>query len=542
MKKRGLVKTISAFAMAGLFAMACGGLASADEELTISDGIFIGGIDVSGMTAKEASKAVQKRVEELGEATVTLMMGETPITATFNSLGLEWENKEIIDEVENLGTTGNIVQRYKDQKDLEHQNKEYEIEFTVDENKARSFVEGCSIYNSEPINGTVYTQDDGTPGVEGGTDGLTLRVEDSVDLMQTAFEEWTGGDITIDLAIDRVSPEITKEALSVVKDVLGSATTNYSSSGWERATNVENGCYKISGTLLMPGDYFSVTAAVTPFTADNGYQPAPSYEENRVVDSYGGGICQVSTTLYNAVLKAELEVTSRSNHTMIVTYVDPSKDAAIAEGVMDLAFVNTTEAPIYIVGSAYGGVLNFTIYGKETRPANRSIEFVSNVTSTTEPSGVKLTANTSQNVGYLQQTQSPHTGYTAELWKNIYVDGVLTDSVQINHSTYQAVGTAYDVGVVSGSQALTQAMYQAIATNDINQVQSVIANASSYTDSTEAPTEATEAPTPETTAPEVQEPVVEVTPTPDTTDPSAGTTDGTGDVVLVDPPEYGYEY
>lgn len=530
MKDRGFVKKISALTLTGLFVLAfCGFAGAHEEEVTISDGIFIDGIDVGGMTAREASKAVKNKVSQMGEATVTLMMGDTPITATLNSLGLEWENKEIIDEIENLGTTGNIVQRYKDQKDLEHQNKEYKIEFTVDEDKARSFVEGCSIYNSEPVNGTVYTQDDGTPGVEGGTDGLTLKVDESVQLVEDAFEAWEGGDITVDLAVDRVSPQITQEQLSKVKDVLGTATTNYSASSWERATNVENGCYKISGTLLMPGDYFSVTSAVTPFTAENGYQPAPSYEENRVVDSYGGGICQVSTTLYNAVLKAELEVTSRSNHTMIVTYVDPSKDAAIAEGVMDLAFVNNLNTPIYIVGSAYGGVLNFTIYGEETRPANRSIEFVSNVTSTTEPTGVKLTANTGQNVGYLKQTQSPHTGYTAELWKNIYEDGVLVNSVQVNSSTYQAVGTAYDVGVASDNTALTQAMYTAISTGDIGQVQAVINNAASYTNPTEAST-------PETTAPQEQGTGNQ--------DPTAAAepSQGTGEEIMIDPPEYGYEY
>lgn len=530
MRNRGLGSKRLALLLTSFFVLAFSGMASAhEEEMTISEGILIGGIDVGGMTASEASQAVKDKVKKLGEATVTLMMGDTPITATLNSLGLEWENKEIIDEIKNLGTTGNIVQRYKDQRDLEHQNKEYEIEFTVDEAKAQGFVEGCSVYNSEPVNGTVYTQDDGTPGVEGGTDGLTLKVEESVALVQKAFEAWEGGDLTIDLAVDRVSPAITQEELSKVKDVLGTATTNYSSSTWERATNIENGCSKISGTLLMPGDYFSVTDMVTPFSAENGYQPAPSYEENRVVDSYGGGICQVSTTLYNAVLKAELEVTARSNHTMIVTYVDPSKDAAIAEGVMDLAFVNNLNTPIYIVGSAYGGVLNFTIYGEETRPANRSIEFVSNVTSTTEPSGVKLTANAGQNVGYLQQTQSPHTGYTAELWKNIYEDGVLVDSVQVNNSTYQAVGTAYDVGVASGNTALTQAMYTAIATGDLNQVQAVISNAASYTAQTE------------TTAPETPPDQGQVTVEGDTgTGGDAGTGEGT--IEIVDPPEYGYEY
>lgn len=527
MRERKFVKYVSVLALSGVVLLAQNQMADAHEEETvISNGVFVEGIDVSGMTAEEASGAIREKVSQMGEATVTLMMGDTPITATLNQLGLEWENKEIIDEIKNLGTTGNIIKRYKDKKDLEHQNKEYELSFTTDSKKTREFVESCSIYNSEPINGTVYTQDDGTPGVDGGTDGLTLRVEDSVKSVEEAFAGWEGGDLTLDLAVDRVSPDITQEELSVVKDVLGTATTDYSASSYARAVNVENGTAKISGTLLFPGDYFSVTDAVVPFTAENGYEPAPSYEENRVVDSYGGGICQVSTTLYNAVLKSELDVVSRSNHTMIVTYVDPSKDAAIAEGVMDLAFVNNTEAPIYITGYAYQGTLSFTIFGKETRPSNRSIQFESKVTSTTEPSGVKLYPNPNQSVGYLNQTQSPHTGYTAELWKHIYVDGVLTDSVQVNSSTYQSVGTAYDVGVASEHSALTQAMYTAISTNDISQVQAVIANANSYS------TPQTETPAPENG--EQQNPGGGE----GTGGEAAGGGDaGGGDVILVDPPE-----
>ena len=108
-----------------------------------------------------------------------------------------------------------------------------------------------------------------------------------------------------------------------------------------------------------------MTAAVSPFTAENGYELAPSYESGKVVDSYGGGICQVSTTLYNALLKSELEILERHNHTMIVTYVDPSKDAAIAEGLMDLQFANNTDYPIYIEGYGYGGGTD--IYGIRKR-------------------------------------------------------------------------------------------------------------------------------------------------------------------------------
>ena len=96
------------------------------------------------------------------------------------------------------------------------------------------------------------------------------------------------------------------------------------------------GASKLNGHIIYPGETFSVTAAVIPFTAENGYMLAPSYESGSVVDSYGGGICQVSTTLYNAVLDAELEVVERHNHSMTVSYVEASKDAAIAEGTSGL--------------------------------------------------------------------------------------------------------------------------------------------------------------------------------------------------------------
>ena len=450
-------------------------------ERTVGRGVYLNGIDIGGMTVDEVHAAVEEKLAELGGTGVTVSVAGTELHTTLGELGLKWNNPEILDEILQLGTSGNIVQRYKDRKDLEYNKKEYAMTFTLDPDAAQSYAKACEIYNTEPVDAVIYTTDELTPGVDGGTDGISVRVDESTQALIAAAESWTGeGSLTVDLPVDRTEPDVTYDELAVISDVLGTATTDYSSSSYGRAINVENGCRKISGTLLQPGEYFSVTAAVTPFTPENGYELAGSYEENQVVSSYGGGICQVSTTLYNAVLKSELEVTARSNHTMVVGYVDLSRDAAIAEGSMDMCFVNTKEDPIYIIGYCYGGCITFTIYGHETRPANRSLELVSVTTSTTEPSGSKLVADTGQAVGYVNQTQSPHTGYTAELWKYIYIDGELTDTVQINSSYYNAVGTIYDVGVATQNQALMSAMYTAISSGDINQVYGVINNAASY--------------------------------------------------------------
>lgn len=451
------------------------------KEAVVSKGVYVEGVDVGGLTREELVQAIDSKVAELASARMTFRINEEDVAASLSEFGLTWSNREIVDDIMQLGASGDILKRYKDQKDIEQNRKEYHLRFQSDADRIRSYAQTFTAYEKEPVDARIYTTDDLLPGVEGGTDGIRIRVEDTAAQIAEAISGWDGvSALSMDVPVDHTKPDVPYEELAIICDPLGTATTDYSFSSYERAINVQNGCSKISGTLLYPGDYFSVTDAVTPFTAENGYEPAPSYEENRVVDSYGGGICQVSTTLYNAVLKSELEVTARSNHTMAVSYVDLSKDAAIAEGVMDMSFVNNKEDPIYIIGYAYNGTLSFTIYGHETRPANRSIELVSVTTGTMEPSSAMIYANPNQPVGYINQTQSPHTGYTAELWKNIYYDGELTESVQINSSYYNAVGTIYDVGVASSNTALTQAMYSAISTNDLSSVQAVIAGAANY--------------------------------------------------------------
>lgn len=518
MRKYGWMAAVAA-AVAGL--LGSGMAVSAQDADVISDGVFIGEQDVSGMTVQEAENYVKGQVSALTGSSVTIVMGEDSVTKTLGELGLEWENTDLVQEISQIGTTGNIIRRYKEQKSLQNENSHYDIEYRIDESLEEAFVNSCSAFNSEPVEGSVSMGSDGLLYVEGGTDGLTLDADATLASLREQVRGWESGDITIEATVDRVSPNLTAETLSKITDVLGSATTDYSASSWGRAQNVENGTAKINGTLLMPGESFSVTDAVVPFTQENGYELAPSYEAGQVVDSYGGGICQVSTTLYNAVLKSELEVDARSNHTMIVGYVDPSKDAAIAEGLMDFVFTNDTDSPIYIAGSAYYGTLNFTIFGEETRPSNRSIEFVSEVVSQTDPAtNIKLVAKLDQNVGYLAQTQSPHQGMSAVLWKNIYEDGVLVDTIQVNSSTYQASPAMYEVGVVTNNQALASAMNTAIAQNNLAQVQTLIASGVQ----TEAPqTEAPQTNAPQTEAPQTNPPQTEAPPQtdpPQQTDPA----------------------
>lgn len=524
-KKEGLILTVGA----ALF-LAAGAPALADETDTISKNVYIGGVNVSGMTEEQATKAVEEKLGKGTGGNYTVKIGDETTTATAENFGMEWTNREVVHEAMEVAKGGNLIKQYKDKKDLQVEPKNFEVAYAPNEQAVKTYVEKLAEeYNRDAEEGDI-TFANGYPEVTGGETGIAVNVDQSVSSIMKALEG-DGTELTVVAEVQK--PSVTKEELSQVKDVLGTATTYYGSS-YERNTNVEVGASKINGTLIMPGETFSVTAAVTPFNADNGYYPAPSYESGQVVDTYGGGICQVSTTLYNAVLKAELQVDERHNHTMLVSYVDPSKDAAIAEGLMDFIFTNNTDAPIYIYGVGYQGTLNFTIYGHETRDPNRSISFRSETLSQTDAStNVKLVAKSDQNIGYLNQTQSAHQGLEAVLWKDIVNADGTTDTVQVNSSSYQASPAIYEVGIVSPNTQASAAIQTAIANNDLATVQAIING--SYGSTSTAQTEAPETSAPETNAPTTDTPE---TSAPETNAPEtdAPTTDApTTDAPVQDP-------
>ena len=210
---------------------------------------------------------------------------------------------------------------------------------------------------------------------------------------------------------------------------------------------------------------------VSPFTQENGYELAGAYQNGTTVESFGGGICQVATTLYNAVIRAELEITMRFNHSMLVSYVQPSMDAAIAGDYKDLRFKNNLDAPVYIEGYCSGGVIYFNVYGKETRPANREISFESETVSTTDPE-TKFNLDSSLAIGYWSVDQSAHTGCVAQLWKIVKVDGEQQSRDLFNKSNYQASPKIITIGTKGANKETLAALKEAVATGDEAKVRS----------------------------------------------------------------------
>ena len=451
---------------------------SMDLTGRIPEGVFAGPVELSGKNYIEAESAITGYVSGLQSSEISLSCSQgNTATVTAGDLGLAWSDRDLISEALNLGKSGNIVVRYKTLKDIEHDKRVFPLELSCSENSVRAIVEAeGEKYNVAPQSPRVKRENGAFTVLQEGKTGYEIDVEASVDRIMTEMQGFEGGNKTIELEVSVTEPRGTEEDFALMKDVLGTYHTSFSSSGADRSGNVRNGTKLINGTMLYPGDQFSVYNAVSPFTEENGYFLAGSYANGVVVESLGGGICQVSSTLYNAVLRAELQIDERHNHSMIVTYVDLSSDAAISGTQKDFKFTNNLDDPIYIEGyTTDSKEVYFTIYGVEKRPSNRTVEFESVEISRTEPEGVNIVADSSQPVGHIS-SQSAHTGYVGELWKIVKENGVETERVRINKSTYRMTPKTVSVGTAADDAAISEMVRAAIASGDLDTVKGTIAN------------------------------------------------------------------
>jgi vancomycin resistance protein YoaR len=444
----------------------------AAEGVTIADGVYIGNVNVSGMTEKQAQSAVEEYVAGLMDTTFTLKGESGSVSMTAQDMGVSADVNTAVTEAVALGRAGSLINRYKTTEDLKKQPVVLDMHLSVDKQATAQKLYKDSDKLSVAAVDNGLTRENGAFQFVKGKEGVEVNIVDSVYAINDFLaEEWDGTNNEIELVTDVVEPRGNEEELAQVTDLLGSFSTDFSTSGAGRAKNVTNGCSKINGTILYPGDSFDMAKTVSPFTQENGYELAGAYQNGTTVESFGGGICQVATTLYNAVIRAELEITMRFNHSMLVSYVQPSMDAAIAGDYKDLRFKNNLDAPVYIEGYCSGGVIYFNVYGKETRPANREISFESETVSTTDPE-TKFNLDSSLAIGYWSVDQSAHTGCVAQLWKIVKVDGEQQSRDLFNKSNYQASPKIITIGTKGANKETLAALKEAVATGDEAKVRS----------------------------------------------------------------------
>lgn len=239
------------------------------------------------------------------------------------------------------------------------------------------------------------------------------------------------------MSVETVRPKLTLNELKskLFIDNLASHHTYFGSSTQSRKHNIELAASKIGGILLGPGDEFSYNAIVGPRTADRGFQMAHVYSNGKVIDDYGGGICQVSSALYSAALKADLEVTSRKNHMFTVGYAQPGLDATVNYGSIDFKFKNNKPWPIKIVNNTTHTDVSFTILGTNTDP-EKTIEFRRDVIKVLTHNTI-TTLDPTLPLGKVVTDQAGSDGYVVNVYKIIRRAGVVEKEEFMHKDTYQ---------------------------------------------------------------------------------------------------------
>ncbi len=247
--------------------------------------------------------------------------------------------------------------------------------------------------------------------------------------------EGIGEGETVEIQLEVKMPKVLDDDLTgkMFKDVLASYSTNYNPGEVDRTYNMLLAARKVNGTVLEPGAIFSYNNVVGERTVAAGYRNAKIFENGRVVDGLAGGICQVSTTIYNAALYSNMGIVERKNHSFPVAYAPKGQDATVVMGVIDFRFKNTTSRPIKITASVSGGVCRVEILG--TKEQNFRVEILNNVVGQT-PRPVEYEEDPTLEKGTEIVTQTGSDGYTVTTTRKVYVNGELVKTEKMPSSYY----------------------------------------------------------------------------------------------------------
>ena len=269
--------------------------------------------------------------------------------------------------------------------------------------------------------------------------GIDFDVESAKALIQETKEQYE-----IQLKITNPSKTVKEIGTEAFPDLLGVCKTNYSASNKNRTTNLILAAGKINGTVLLPGEEFSYNGVVGKRTVEAGYKNAATYSNGQVVDDIGGGICQISSTLYDAAVFANMDITVRRNHQFVTSYLPAGKDATVVWGSQDFKFKNSRKYPVRITATVSGVVETVQIWGvKEDVEYDISIE-------TKQISTIKYTTqyveDPSLPAGTQKVSQAGANGRKVQAYKVMKLNGQVVSRTLLSTDTYRAMTRIVRVG------------------------------------------------------------------------------------------------
>lgn len=411
------------------------------EVDTIYEGISVSAIDLSKKTREEALKTIRdKKEEEIKEKSMTLKGREKEYNIALKDIGFDYEYEKAVDDAYKIGRDGKIFQRYKEIKSLEKDKKDIELESfynkeKIDE-KTRNIGKELNrkVINSEfNFNAGKPTASEEALGYKVDEKELSAKIESNIDKLEE-----------IEIPIETIKPTYTKEYYSRINGIIGSSSTSFKTSGAGRVQNIQLSTRAFNGKILHPGETISYNSTVGPVTTAAGYKDAPVIIAGDLTPGVGGGICQTSTTLYNALLRADLTVTERSHHSIPSSYMEKGLDAVVAGNYLDLKFRNDFDYPIYISSRVVNRTVYFDIYGDREK-RDYTIQMEPKITQVI-PHKTKEVLKASLAPGTRELVQAGRNGYKVTSYKHKIKNGKVFESKVVSNDYYKEREAIYNIG------------------------------------------------------------------------------------------------
>jgi len=401
--------------------------------------------DLTGKNEKEAQIIIKdKYSSKVINKKITIVTTDKKYILNYSMLDAKYNIDEAVDEALNYGNDMNIFQRYKAIISPDYKQIKLSFEYN-DKVVDKMLKEIAKDTDKKAVNATITKSSDGQFIVTSDASGKQLEV----DKLKAAIKSKINGVLTDDVVsitaqVMDIEPKITAVALKAIDTRISGYNTDFSSSAGGRATNIALSTYSINGTLLMPGDVFSFNGVVGQRTAARGYQSAGVIIGDKLEQGLGGGICQVSSTLYNAMLSTSIVSVERIHHTISSGYIPKGQDATVDYGNLDYKFKNTFKYPIYIEGFLSNRNIYFNIYSNSTL-TKRTYKIVNEIYETTDPKTVTI-EDPMMYEGQNEIMKIGYAGFKVRVIRKTYENGKLINTEVINNDTFHVINGIIKVG------------------------------------------------------------------------------------------------
>lgn len=413
-------------------------------EKNIFKGVYINNINVGGMTKENAQKILEEKFNKpIGDRTITLNSGNLKYPIKYADLNAHYDIDTAISKAFDYGKAGNIIARTRSRLQLKRESVNIDMGFKYDNSIIDKIIKDVNkkLYK-EPKDAKISFIE-GSFKVTPDEPGVKINQEELGKLIDEAVKpDSTINNITI--PTETIETKIKGDMLSKINTKISSFTTAFKPSDVNRTENLRIASAQINGVLVLPGDIFSMNKALGPRVVSKGYKEAPVIINGTVVPGLAGGICQVTTTLYNAVLLSNLEIVERTQHGLAVSYVGVGRDATISGDAIDFKFRNTNKYPIYINTIMGKSTLSVNIYGANEHPG-QYVQITSVVTERIKPD-IEYIYDSSLENGKKITEEKPITGIKSKTYKKVFQDGKLISEELISEDFYKPAKGKIRVG------------------------------------------------------------------------------------------------